>query len=464
MLHSRLYRAGVSITLIAFVLLPGTARAWGERGHHVVAYTAAKIVREHVPGTAKGLALAKFFSDRAIMMGHLSNVPDTSWKDYGAKRRISAMNSPNHYFGPERVLGAPSALEGEEFETFLRNVRSLPADYDEFKRRYQGTDNRLPGVPASSRRLNVYSGVGTTPWRAQQLYSNLVEAFRCAKGKESTSAAATLMAYESLPLPIRQPADGLGETAEPPLPSYVCDAAFPRKADLAAAQIIAGILAHFVGDQTQPYHPTADHDGWATGNGGIHVYFESLVVQEMGESLGLEVYDRARDAVYARGAWDKVSADLSAPNGAVQLLFNMAADAQSHKTALLRADDGHAIVRKSDQLAWGDHPSNHPRGMVRYAERKDPSAPEVRQAMRPIAVERLAAGAVVLARMWVEAWRAGGEPSLADMNAVSLPYPLDPPFIWPDWDPEFLRRTGRSSAEALLQAASSDTRPICAHP
>jgi len=432
----------IALSLIAILLSTSRGLAWGERGHHVVAEAAARLVETMAPATPDGRALAEFFSDHSLILGRLSYVPDSSWRNAAEKRRISAMNSPHHYFGPERVLGAPPAGAGPEFERYLAGVRSLPADYSELRKRYEGTDMALPGVPAEARRLRVYEDLGVKPWRAQELYDLLVEAFRCAKQKEQRAQpAAAGGAYPPLPSPFRLPPDITGEASAPPLPTYVCQNELPRRSDLHAAVVLAGVLAHFVGDQSQPYHPTADYDGWVTGNGGIHAYFESRVVHHLDERLQADVLERSRSAEFRRQIWEQIGTDVNARNGVAQLLINMAADSLRAVETVRRLDDQAAILSKSVWLEWGDYPWRHPDKTFPEAERRPATDARVQQAFRPVVVERLAVGAAALARLWVEAWKAGGEPALAGVSSLDLPYPHDAPFIWPAFDAEALKRS-----------------------
>lgn len=438
----RRIRLTAFIVLLACLLVGSRGHAWGERGHHAITATAARMLDTVAPPTEAGRALAHFFADHVYILGHLSNIPDTSWRNTAEERRISTMNSPNHYFGPERLLGPPKALEGPAFEEHLAAVRRLPADYQELKRRYESTDIALPAVPAEARTMRLFEDLGTTPWRAQELYELLLTAFQCAKQKESQpQPAAANQAYPPVPSPFRRPADGIGEAAEPPLPTYVCRSDLPRRSDLHAAVILAGLLAHFVGDQGQPYHPTADYDGWVTGNGGIHAYFEGRVVHFLDERLNYDVLKLSRSPQFQRQVWKRVGVDLAARSGVAQLLINMAADSIRHKETVRRLDDREAIISKSVRLEWGDYPWRHPDRSFAEAKRRPATTPEVLRAFRPIVVERLAASAVVLARLWVEAWKAGGEPSLAGISATGLPYPFDPPFIWPAFDPDALARS-----------------------
>lgn len=57
----------------------------------------------------------------------------------------------------------------------------------------------------------------------------------------------------------------------------------------------AGVMAHYVGDLSQPLHVTTNYDGEETGNDGIHKFFESDNLNKT-QVRGLEtdVYRRAR--------------------------------------------------------------------------------------------------------------------------------------------------------------------------
>jgi hypothetical protein len=246
------------------------------------------------PSNQRGADFARFFLERREILGHLSNIPDTAWRNTAEERRIADISISHHYFGPERVLGAPEAFEGPALDSYLSKVRQLPSNYVELKERYEGAQNPLPGVvPEQARKLRLYENLGTTPWRSQELYDLLVDALGCAKQKEARSRPTRFtQIYPPVPTPFRQPKDGLGEAEEPPLPTYVCQLDLPRESDLHAAVVLAGTLAHFVGDQGQPYHPTADYEGWVTGNGNIHAYFESMVVRGLDEGLNQDVWGR----------------------------------------------------------------------------------------------------------------------------------------------------------------------------
>ncbi len=71
------------------------------------------------------------------------------------------------------------------------------------------------------------------------------------------------------------------------------------KTDIQDALVYGGLMAHFVGDASQPYHNTIDHDGYAAGEGGIHSYFETAAPTSRLPPWSLDVYDQVPDAYRA---------------------------------------------------------------------------------------------------------------------------------------------------------------------
>ena len=76
-------------------------------------------------------------------MGHLSNIPDNQWRSKSRHYRVSKMNSPTHYFGPERFLGEPPK-DSAGFQQYLQTIRNLPTGYANLKAKYHGKANALP--------------------------------------------------------------------------------------------------------------------------------------------------------------------------------------------------------------------------------------------------------------------------------------------------------------------------------
>ncbi len=145
-------RAVFTGLFLACLLVSSRCLAWGERGHHVVAEVAARVLGSLAPGTEGGADLAGFFVDRQQIMGHLSYAPDSTWRNTAQKPRI-ARRLAFPTTTPERLLGAPEELEGSGLEAYLEKVRQLPPDYEQLKRRYEGTENPLPEIYLGPTRL-----------------------------------------------------------------------------------------------------------------------------------------------------------------------------------------------------------------------------------------------------------------------------------------------------------------------
>lgn len=438
------------LVLLVGSLLSTSALAWGERGHQLIGKLSANLTGDL---TAQGATpeYKRAFADRSHPLGHVSNLPDTSSRNKAEFPRIYKMNNPMHWFHPEAILGAP----GTDYAGFARRYRELPVSYDEYKAKVEGKPSQIPGIPEPYQSFErMYESVGVTPWRAQQLFDLMVSALRCLKSKDGQVESAEAAA-KPMPSPFRVPADG-GMTGEIPLPTYVCQPALPRRSDTYAAFFFAGQISHFIGDHGQPYHPTADYDGYATGNGKIHSYFESLVVQEIDLGLDADVWRLATSPAFARRTWAELGTDLAVPNGVVRLLHYLGADSFAHMPEVMALDDRYAMIEKSTVYPFGANPHTLKIPGAREAKRKPSNDPQVQAAFRPLIVRRMATSVVLLARTWLEAWKLAGKP-LLDVSQFATPYPLDPPFVWPDFDLEALARLKPSTAPAPA------IRDVCEH-
>jgi hypothetical protein len=142
-----------------------------------------------------------------------------------------------------------------------------------------------------------------------------------------------------------------------------------------------GVMAHYSGDASMPYHATADSNGFSQGEGGIHFYFESACVDAFEPALAVEVLAQAR-RYRARWLADWGAAKVS-PS---QLVVAVLEDSLAAVAAVADLDKRHAVVR----LAKAGSKDN---------ARRKPAA-EGCKAMRPLLVERLAKGAVLTAFLW----------------------------------------------------------------
>jgi hypothetical protein len=142
-----------------------------------------------------------------------------------------------------------------------------------------------------------------------------------------------------------------------------------------------GVMAHYSGDASMPYHATSDFNGYAQGEGGIHFYFESDCVNALEPGLATDVLVVARKN---RKPWLRDwKADSRRP---AELVTAVLADSLASVAEVQTLDRRHAVTKLQAPGSRSD------------AQRK-PAALGC-AAMRTILVDRLARGAVLTAALW----------------------------------------------------------------
>ncbi|MBI3552506.1 MAG: hypothetical protein HY077_08300 [Elusimicrobia bacterium] len=346
-------KASWSLTALLVLLSPGPGFCWGERGHNAIARVAA--MRLDDP------ALRGFFQAKALQLGHLANIPDTSWRKLGPE--VEALNAPTHF------------LNADEWTD---DIASLPLDYSQAKKSVDGLKSRADAKP-----IDLFES-GTVIWRAEQLFERMTDSFKKAKSEEPGSKG--------------------------------------FKAAVQQALVYGGLMAHFVGDASQPYHNTADHDGYGTGEGGIHSFFESAVLNVETPALELDVFETLPTAAAA------LDCDRMMDDGAeCRRLAGACVTRELSARALARVGE----VRRADAPLVLE-----PSVGKKAAKRK--SADEAAPAFRPIIEWQLALAAGALRWLWREAWQRGGRPDLS--KAQTFDYALAPDFVEPDYDPQAVAR------------------------
>jgi hypothetical protein len=317
-------------------------------------------------------ALRDYFRGKALQLGHIANAPDVSWRKGGEE--VEALNAPTHF---------------SNADDWTRDLGKLPLDYSLAKRDAAAARGRSDG-----KRVDLFEN-GTVIWRAEQLFEKMREAYREAAAVEPGSRA--------------------------------------FKAAVQRALVYGGLMAHFIGDAGQPYHNSVDHDGWGTGEGGIHSYFETAALNARGPDLEAKVYDKvpaaASDILERSGLDRKPASDsICGTLPAACLARALSAEAYGRIPEVRKADAGLVLEKSEGKKA---------------AKRK--SADEAAAAFAPLVEDQLALSAAALARLWREAWERGGRPDLS--KAQSFEYALAPAFVEPDYDPEAIARvrTGRAS-------------------
>ena len=253
-----------------FLLVFRRARV-GELGHQLIARTAAKLMNVH-PLIVKArkeadketLAQIDLFIDtmekREFQMGHVANIPDIYWRsvDGDLREQAAILGNPTHYLNPEKLL--PKLGPGDGF------AGKIPLAYLDAKKLYDSVSSGK----------SFFLDAGTAPWRAQQL----ADLYR-----------GNLVTFLSQP----------------------CDKLNPQQAALArTALTYAGIMSHFTGDASQPFHSTSDHDGGSTGQRGVHWYFENHLVNALENELVGKVYRRAKMLLTAPASQKGSVADFRA--------------------------------------------------------------------------------------------------------------------------------------------------------
>jgi hypothetical protein len=164
---------------------------------------------------------------------------------------------------------------------------------------------------------------------------------------------------------------------------------------VAAGLYELGVMAHYAGDTTVPYHATSDWNGYERGEGGIHFYFEADCVNALEPGLSTDVLASARKnrAVWL-ASWS--AATVSVP----QLIRNVLKDSYAVIPGVASIDKRKLIVKPS------------PPGTEHNATRVAPA--KGCAALRPILVERLAKGAALTAYLWESAL-----PKSADLSGAT---------------------------------------------
>jgi hypothetical protein len=332
--------------------------AWGNRGHATICEAAIFLMHKN--------QLRNSLREKPAMMAHLCNIPDTYWRGLGSD--ISHLGNPTHFTDVE-ILGIPT--------------ENIPLDYKQVISNFTGKKNAF-------KEGNIYSiptEFGSDWWRADQFYRRAV-----ADGKKMKAA----------------------KTPEGKNPEQNDKTEF-NKAAFAMAENL-GLLGHFVGDDSQPFHSTADYDGYGTGHGGIHSYYEDGVVAAQDGDLLSKVIHRGEELQ------KKTSSEAAFLNGKT-VLEKMRALAVVSRKDIPHIYGMDPVLKKSTE--------NEHKGFFDRKPAKRQPAATVANRYQPILVTELARGAVLLAQLWDQAYEDAGSP---DFQAYrSYKYPFTPDFVAPDY-------------------------------
>lgn len=297
--------------------------------------------------------LKNLLKSRGHVMGHLCNIPDIHWKSLGES---TSRGNPTHYFEPD---------------LYQVTVKEAPTNLSDFLKKVSTTDNTQ----------TVLSKVGTLWWRAEQL-SNLA--------KESSKLVSTSPAPQS--------------SLEEQLSTL------PYNQNVYGMMLHMGLLGHFVGDASMPYHNYSDYDGYKTGHGGIHAYYESTCVAEYGTTLSVEV-------ALAAKALPVVSEKLDVPN-IMKILASLSVKEVS-------------TVEKLDELLEASQIVELELGATKKIPAVRPEPQKQCGKFRSLIVQQMSRSVIALAAMWDDIYEQSNGADLSKYK--SYRYPLAPDFVEPTY-------------------------------
>lgn len=191
-----------------------------------------------------------------------------------------------------------------------------------------------------------------------------------------------------------------------------------KKRDPSRMLVHMGVMGHFVGDAAQPLHNTSDYDGWATGHGGLHSYYETQLVNELPLDLMDKVYRRAVEIRQER-VIPGAPPGFVMGEGSLERIRNVTRAALAQKARILELD----VVRTPSSR------EKDSRGVWKQTEAKRRTPQEAWKDFEPLIVNQMAWAAAALAESWDQIYLEAGEPRFkTDFN-----YPFKPEFVAPSY-------------------------------
>lgn len=337
-------------------LLPTVTGAWGPRGHFAICQVAVDLVRDE--------NLKEFLKSRRHIMGHLCNIPDNAWKN--AEYEITSIGNPAHYIDPENLN---------------KKLEELPADFSQIAKEMKTSNYQLHFL------------LGGLWWRADQFYRRALEAAKKIDGADRSSAKTKKKRVRDLS---------------------------PYETQVYSMMVNMGLMGHFVGDASMPYHNTLNFDGWANGRGGIHSYYESDVVDELSFDFTEKFFKAAKGIELP-----KLKSDANFVVERMRSLSIMARDEipKVEKEDLLLKPSATKEIRREATIGKPPSPRKE------YAKR--PPAENMVSKFEPLILQQMARSALALAEFWDRMYAEAKKPSLKEY--ANYKFPFEPEFVWPDY-------------------------------
>lgn len=331
------------------------ALAWGGRGHDTICRVASFLVKE--PG------LKDYLQNKPQMMGHLCNMPDFYWKSLGGD--ANKLGNPAHFIDIE-VIGL--------------DVKDIPVDYKKLIADFTGKPDKFKNDGTTIK--SIPQEFGSSWWRADQ-FMRIIAALE--KEFSLATVPANFKEEQNNDLPYNK---------------------------LAYQMVVSmGLMGHFVGDNAQPFHTTADYDGYAKGHGGIHAYYEDAVV-------GL--FDGDLDTLVLKEARAMKNPAFLKPETTIEKMKVLSVISNTEIPKLLKLDP----IKKKSTLV-------KERGMeIKTPAEREPASVAFKK-MKPMIVTQMARGSVLLAHLWDKAYAQAGKPKIGAYKSYKYPFTVD--FVAPDY-------------------------------
>jgi hypothetical protein len=340
--------------LLAMAGVSSQVHAWGGRGHAAICEAAVFLVKEQ--------GLKDYLHNKPQMMGHVCNMPDFYWRSLSSDQ--TKLGNPTHFLDVE-ITGL--------------KVTEVPTDFKVLIDTYTGKPNKFKKDAVI---FNVPTEFGSMWWRADQFYRRFITF-----NKDLQAAEA------------------------PKNPKEATDENLPYNKAAYEMVVSLGLMGHFVGDASQPLHNTSDYDGYATGHGGLHAYYEDEVVAQFDGDLSSRVLKEARSM--------KNQSYLKAST-VVEKMKLLSASSMDELKLLFKQDP----VKKASSVS-------EEKGMqLRTAAERESAAVGYKK-FNKIIVKELSRSALLLAQLWDEAYVEAGRPKLTASKIYRYPMTVD--FIAPDY-------------------------------
>jgi hypothetical protein len=184
-------------------------------------------------------------------------------------------------------------------------------------------------------------------------------------------------------------------------------------ADHAALEFLLnlGFMGHFIGDISQPFHSTQDSDGYGTGHGGIHQYYEEWAVHFISGNLVEKIVLAAQQASQNQDRSFLTEASI------INKIKALAVISAQDKKLILSLDPINSPSTKDEN------------GVQSSAHRR--SADSAAPLFEPVILTELARSAMLLAQLWDQAYVEVGSPDFSKIKPNALPIIFS--FVRPDY-------------------------------